>query len=353
MSHRLPSRRAAFLLGLALVLAAVLLPAAAQAATKPYTVVVSPASVAAGSRATFATRVSNPASGKQQVGAVRLTAPSALALVAGSVALSGTGTVAVAGNVVTLNDLSLQPGKSVDLTLSADVPCSSGPLTWAASAKQSNQFNGPPGNDLTLVQPSSLTTSVTGQCGLRFATQPANARTGEAISTTPYAPGPAVSVEVVDGDGTRVAGSNAAVSVSAAGGPGVLTGGGPVSATQGLASFPALALDAVGQYTLVATSPGLTSATSRVFRIDTVATACIENVNCSATAATPTTKVDVTAAQDATAVDAGFLTLSFNAGLAIDCAAYTEASPDTALLDFTSANRAKTATLHRPQNRRR
>ena len=43
--------------------------------------------------------------------------------------------------------------------------------------------------------------------------------------------------------------------------------------------------------------------------------------------------------------DAGFLTLSFNSGPALNCDGYEEVSPDTALVDFTSVNRAKTATL--------
>lgn len=55
--------------------------------------------------------------------------------------------------------------------------------------------------------------------------------------------------------------------------------------------------------------------------------------------------MDVTALAALGSADSGFLTLSFNAGPALDCAGYQEVSPDTALVDFTSVNRAKPVTL--------
>jgi hypothetical protein len=332
-----------------LLLASAILPAHAEAAVKPYSLELSPASVPAGGQSTLTARFSNPVGAQQQLGSAKLTAPSGLQLVAGSAALDGAGTVTVSGDYVLLRDLSLQPGNSVQLTVAVDVGCSPGPQTWSVAAKQANAFNGPPGNDLTLVPPSSLTTTITGQCaaGLRFATQPANARTGEAITGTPYGPGPPVSVEVVDAAGARVATSTATVTIAP--GPsfglGTLGGDRTADAVLGVAAFSDLTLSAPGQYTLQASSPGLAPATSAVFRIDTIAAFCAEDVSCSRATSTARTTVGATAFAAAGSADSGFLTMSFNTGPALDCAGYQEVSPDTALVAFTSENRAKTATL--------
>ena len=59
--------------------------------------------------------------------------------------------------------------------------------------------------------------------------------------------------------------------------------------------------------------------------------ACTEDVLCTGTTSSPTTKVDVSAFADPARPDAGFLALSLNVGPALDCAGYTEISPDTAL----------------------
>jgi hypothetical protein len=335
-----------------LLLAGAVLPAHAQAAgaVKPYTLKLSPPSVPAGGQSTFTATFSNPVGAQQQLGSAKLTAPAGLRLVAGSAALSGAGTVTVSGEGVLLRDLSLQPGNSVSLTIAADVACSPGLLTWSVAAKQANAFNGPPGNDLTLVAPSSLTTTITGQCaaGLRFATQPANARTGEAITGTSYRAGLPVSVEVIDSTGAVVTSSTAEVTIAPGPifGPGTLGGDPMVNAVHGVAAFSDLTISAPGQYTLRASSPGLAPATSAVFKIDTIAAFCAEDVSCtSETTSTAKTTVGVTALAAPGEVDSGFLTMSFNTGPALDCAGYHEVSPDTALVDFTSANRAKTATL--------
>src|SRR4051794_22223795 len=319
--------------------------AAAAATGKPYSVNISPASVAAGSHTTFSATFSNPAGAQQQLGSANLSLPDGLVLRSASVA--GPGTASVSGSTVVLRNLSLQPGSSVTVTVVADAACSSGVVTWGVLAKQANGFNGPPGNDLTLVAPSSLTTTISGQCKLQFATQPKNVRVGETITGTPYGPGPPVSVEVVDGAGARVTSPPARVTVAR--GPGsasaVLSGTTTVDTLLGVAGFPNLALSAPGTYTLEASSPGLASATSMTFRVATVAAFCTEDLSCSGTTSMGRTTAEMTALPAAGSGDAGFLTLSFNAGLAIDCAGYEEVSPDTALVDFSSPNRTKRATL--------
>src|SRR5262249_4763340 len=46
----------------------------------------------------------------------------------------------------------------VDITV--NVPCAAGAYAWKLKVKQSNDFNGPPGNDFTAVAPQQLTTTV-------------------------------------------------------------------------------------------------------------------------------------------------------------------------------------------------
>ena len=112
----------------------------------------------------------------------------------------------------------------------------------------------------------------------------------------------------------------------------------------GLATFTGLSVTGAGTFTLTASSTGLTPATS-VFRIDTVNTVCPENTTCTATTSTGDASASVTAFADPARPDTGVLTLSFNSGPAIDCAGYTELTPDTALFDLRGGDRAKTATL--------
>ena len=190
----------------AAIVIGLLLPAAAAGEVKPYSVVVSPESVAAGRQAVLAATVVN-GSAQQQLGSVNLTAPAGFTLVGASLPGSAEGSATVRGSVVELRDLSLPPGGSLQVDLSVDVGCAAGQYAWAVVAKQANRFNGPPGNDFVLdAARSSLTTTVTGGCSLRFFTQPQDARVGERLTGTDFDPaGAPVAVEVVGGDGERVA----------------------------------------------------------------------------------------------------------------------------------------------------
>ena len=93
---------------------------------------------------------------------------------------------------------------------------------------------------------------------LAFAVQPSSGTAGQALS-------PAVAVQIQDANGNLVTGSSAAVTISStqAGVGGTLT----ANAVGGIATFSSLSLTTVGNYTLTAASPGLTSATSSSFTI--------------------------------------------------------------------------------------
>jgi hypothetical protein len=341
----MPSRRRLVLTIAAMTLGLAVLAAPASAATKPFSMVVSPTAVPGGQSTTFSVTLKNLTS-QQQLGSANITVPAAFTGV--SVAdPSGSATATLNGNVVQLRDASLPPDGSIVVDVTATVPSAcAATYTWSVVAKQANDFNGPPGNDLTLdPTTSSLTTSVAGGCALRFVAgrQPAASRVNQTISALPYQPGPSVQVEVIDEAGQRVTTSTASITVALgpSTGTGTLHGALTVSANAGVASFGNLSIDAPGTYTLRATSAGLSAATSSTFRVDQVAVACIEDVTCSASIANGSTTFNVTAPGNA-GTDAGLLVLDNGVGVAIDCSGYTELTATPTVID--GPDRAKTVT---------
>jgi hypothetical protein len=157
----MPVRRLLVLVAAA-ALGLAVLAAPASAATKPFSMNVSPPSVPVGS-ATFSVTLTNLTS-PQQLGSANIAVPSAFTGI--SVAdPAGPATATTSGNIVQLRDASVAPGDSIVVSVTANVPSPCGATyTWSVVAKQANDFNGPPGNDLTLDESSSsLTTNVS--CG--------------------------------------------------------------------------------------------------------------------------------------------------------------------------------------------
>jgi hypothetical protein len=320
--------RAAVLLALTLAAAAIAA-TSATAAGKPFTVVLSPATVSSGQAtitATFTNRT-----GQQQLGSANLTAPSAFTVLGAT--LGGPGTATVAGNVVQLRNLGLAPGGSISVAVTVQSTGCAGTFAWSVIAKQSNDFNGPPGNNLDLdAANSALTTTVSGGCALKFTTQPQDARIGEHITGSDFDPSAApVTVAIVDAAGNPVAGATAPITVALAPGPsaGHLAGTLTVNAVDGVASFGDLSIDTAGTYKLLATSAGQGSVVSDPFAIQQVAVACVEDVDCTAQASTQQSLVALTAFGNSR-VDAGFLQLSLDAGFRPDCVGYDEFSSDWA-----------------------
>ena len=101
---------------------------------------------------------------------------------------------------------------------------------------------------------------------LGFTAQPHAVETGAVLV-------PSVRVAVQDASGNTVTGSTAPVTLAFASNPSgaTLSGGGPVNAVSGVATFPALSVDAAGiGYTLTATSGALTATTSNGFAVTDV-----------------------------------------------------------------------------------
>lgn len=325
------------------------LAAPAVAAAHTYSVVLSPASAAAGARVEFKATLTNKAT-DVKLGSANLTAPTGFSVVSASVPI---GSATTSGNVVQLRNLFLHPGKSVTATVVADVGCSPGDKAWSVVARQTGDFTGPDSGPRVN---SQLTTTVTGggcATALRFVDQPANARINETITTSPYnvPPGGPVTVEVIDGAGHRVTTSSAVITVGIAPGTGdgALHGTTTATAVNGLATFSDLSIDLEGtSYALAASSSGLTSATSGSFRIDETATVCTEDVNCTATLKNEDASLEVSAQGNAQG-DSGVLTINRTEGATLDCAGYDELLDRDFAVDFVpnpgTVGRAKTVTL--------
>lgn len=370
-------RRARLLLSitaLALALAALSAAAAGAAPVKPYVAVVSNAAppaqapdpavdsqAVAGSRTTLHVTLYNY-NDQQSLGSANVTVPGGLSLVSTSL-----GSIGTAGGATTiqLRDLALPKDTSggtappsVTFTVTVDASCAAGgtTATWAVVAKQSNNFNGPPGNGLTAATspPSSLATRVTGTCRLAFVAQPNDAVVGETITSTPFGTPPTstVSVEVLGGDDQRVTSSSIAITLTRSAlslGLGAVSGG-TATASAGLATFPSLRIDAPGTYALDATATGVAGDTSDFFTIAQSATACEPGVTCTTSAAggdQQPTKLSVTAPPASGETTTTFLTASFGLGAAgaIHCADTLVPDDHTALVDSTSTLRNKVVTL--------
>ena len=216
-----------------------------------------PPTLAGGATTTVALTVVNQA-GTQSLGSANVTPPAGFTVTGLGSAPSGS---TFAGGLVQLRNLNIAAGSPRTVTITVKAPCQSPASTvWSITAKQSNDFNGPPGNNFTLVGPSSLSTPVTGACKLVFVNQPTDAQVGKTITSARYNPaGAAVKVEVHDGADQLVATATGSVTLTASSNTGSFSGNANVALSGGAATFPSLKSSAAGTYTLVASGTGFAS----------------------------------------------------------------------------------------------
>lgn len=165
---------------------------------------------------------------------------------------------------------------------------------------------------------STCTWSGKGSCSLKFTSdgQPAGTAVGRVIAAGFGSQDGPVKVEVLDGSGHLVTGSTAAITVAIGSNPGSgsLSGTVTVLASGGVASFSDLSISKPGiGYTLTASSPGITPATSADFTIWGSLQHC-STTPCSASSSSATTAGTVTTSS---AAQAEFL------GVGIGGASYT------------------------------
>jgi hypothetical protein len=326
-----------------LVLALALSTAAPSAASANYyTLSFTPSSVPSGSRATISAEIRRTTSGTQ-IGSANITAPPGFTLV--SAAIAGPATATVSANTAQLRNLSIPVNQSRTATLVVDTPCAPTTGTWSVIAKSNGSYSGSPLSNHGSGVP---TTTTTGTCALSFTTQPRDVQVGSTITGDPANPsGPPIRVGILDGAGNT---TNAARPVTIAIGSGpagaTLTGTTTVTSSGGVATFSDLKVDKPGTYTLTASSPGTTpatSSTSSAFQAAQGLALCQNNVFCTAFASitgtvpgsnppvsyTNTVRVDAAANPDGTVGDdGGPLSVSYNLGPNFTCSGHLPVSPD-------------------------
>jgi hypothetical protein len=166
-------------IGFLVVLASAVWVAPASASYKPFSVVMS-GDVASTGTVALATITNETKT--QQLGSANLTVPSGYT-VSGTPSTSQ-GAVSLASDatgpaVVQLRNASLAPGTSLTISIPLSVASPCPPGTWSIAAKQSNDFSGPPGNELNLDAANSVLTTTL--CAATF--------TGGTANTTANLPG--------------------------------------------------------------------------------------------------------------------------------------------------------------------
>ncbi len=319
-------------------------------------------------RAVFQLRLTNTST-QARFGSANVSAPTGVALTGASMASGSPGTATLNGAVIEMRNMDLAPGAQAVVNVSAKIECKSNvdhvPYNWTIVAKQANDFNGT-GNDLTQV--GTLVNSIAGQCHVAWLRQPASSeKAPTAITSKIYDPqGASVAVVVLSGDGSQTVtwwdgqirldkGDDPSV-----GGAAVLTGRGPTTTTNGIATFaPTLSLAASG-YSLTATAipnagPSAGTLTtpleSNNFNIVDDADICVSaNSTCDVESQGPKTKAVVEAAAGGAAGDLVILAFNDPAVTAPSCGSYVASSElivfNVTTSDGTTAsNRPKTATF--------
>jgi hypothetical protein len=287
-----------------------------------FAVTVSPSNPAAGVSTSFTFTIRNEAS-PQQLGSVQISAPAGFVITGASGAASFTSSSALFLN------LSLAPSATTTLTLTASAQCSAGAYQWGIAAKQANNFNGS-GNDFQLDPASAgnLMGTSTESLSLAFTSEPTDTAVGAVITSKAGSSGGPVTVEVLNGCGQLATTSSAEVTVGIGpnSGPGTLSGMVMVAASGGIASFSDLTINQPGGYTLVAMSPGITSATSAGFTIFGGSVQPCSSSTCSTSASSATTSGTVTTSS---AMAGDFIATEMegaNSSFSFTCRTYTAVS---------------------------
>lgn len=107
----------------------------------------------AGSTVRLSLTLNNHVESNVTIGSANLDAPTGFSIHSSGVNFSGPGTVGTGTTTgeLQLRDLNIPPSTSATFSFLVDVPCTiSGSGDWSLRAKQSNTFNGNPGNDFNL-----------------------------------------------------------------------------------------------------------------------------------------------------------------------------------------------------------
>lgn len=184
---------------------------------------------------------------------------------------------------------------------------------------------------------------------LSFSTQPHSGVVGQDITGAAINPsGPPVTVQLLDANGNLMTGSSAPVTIALGNNPAGATLGGTttVNAVNGVASFSNLTLNKPGgRYTLVASSPGLTSATSTSFDESNAAVFCLQGQSCSTSVSTAVSQLQISANPTHNSKpNTGTLSESVDVGTPLTCSGYVATDPNWFQFLSSSTNRTKELT---------
>lgn len=300
-----------------------------------------------------------------QVGSANLTAPAGFTVTNATYpgCSSCTATILANGSLVELRNLNLIPGATVVLSMSVSTPSggyttTSAPASpWTIVAKQSNDFSGSPGNNVTVDPKTSTLTTVLGK--LHFNTEPTDTALGSPITNGPYSTGSPIEVGAVDLAGNPITWFAGTVAIALDPSSGDLGGtDSAVAGSGGVATFDDLTLGATGYtFTLSASSPNVTGAGSGPFDAHDQGT----GVNCGSGKCQGSLTQTGTTSQTTqvnSSSTSGELTIALDNGVGYwtgatvlqDCGGYTPLGPDTATLELldgsASETVADTVTLH-------
>ena len=213
----------------------------------------------------------------------------------------GLGNLVTTASQITLRNLNLGPDATLTLKITLkNVPvCVSGTYDWGAAnvirVKQSNDFQGPPGNDFVRAATgNSLTASLGSNCHLAVVSghQPTDTAKDQPITDAQFSSGGPIQVGLYDSSNNLVTGVNGScttgggcVTAGYTGGDASATLGGTTSQplVSGIASFGNLSLNKVSPlnndgvpiaYALTFASAGVTGTTSGPFVVVQEGTTC-------------------------------------------------------------------------------
>jgi hypothetical protein len=322
--------------------AAAVSPAALAKVRRTYTLVVSPARVLPAKSKRFFVALTNTSSKGTPLGSAKIAPPPGFKLKRAVLPRGAHGHLRIRRNVVVLSGLSVLPGSTLQVRVTATSPAACTPPTrWRSSAWE-GQFGG---GRLGLRRGGSRrATEVSCPYSLRFAVEPDDAVVGQRITGSPDDPnGPPVTIEVVDGNGALVpVRTPVTITLGNNRGGATLHGQTTGATAGGVLRLTDLTVDKPeSAYTLIASSPGLTSATSTPFDEDTQVAACPPNQPCQVmvSGANSTFSVGAGAGPEAATLGA-----SVNPGTPQSCPGYQTNNPDWFGFDVSQADRSKTIT---------
>jgi hypothetical protein len=303
--------------------------------------------------------------GTQQMGSADVTLPSGLTIVPKAAPDTGPNiklddATLARGGYWTLDDsptprtlhlraLSAPPtgaGATVTVTIDAQMPCSGTALTYSVIAKQSNDFssNSQDGNMLTLKpSTSNLSTTLEGDCKLRFVNQPKQTERNTQIRADALQPASTnyVSVEAVDGrpldTAQRMTWFKGEITLAPSVGTFTALSDPTSFANNGEAFFDNIVIDPSGLYTLHASTQDGWVGDSQEFEIPVFVSPClVGDGNCTTGQKLGKDGTAFTVTGSPTA-NGGKLVLSPNLGVRPSCAGYNAPSTDFYKFELTQA----------------